>query len=226
MGGRGDGVRHLGRRPGPAVGPDAPVRASLARHARRRRRARGRRFDAPRAGRPGPPATGSGRPCSRCSAAWPPTGERLEEATVVDLFAGSGAFGIEALSRGRLACVFVDDDRPAVATIRDNLAGAGPGRGPGHGGPADALRWLRRPDRSTWSWPIRRTPSTSGRRSCRGWSRTRPTAGVAVLESGVALDLGGGVGSRPGEALRRYRCHRRPAGPLTLAGAADSRPER
>ncbi|MEP7336100.1 MAG: 16S rRNA (guanine(966)-N(2))-methyltransferase RsmD [Actinomycetota bacterium] len=62
-----------------------------------------------------------------------PTGDRVREAAfnligpvdgaaVLDLFAGSGAMGLEALSRGATRCVFVDSDRSACAAIRDNLA--------------------------------------------------------------------------------------------------------
>lgn len=42
-------------------------------------------------------------------------------AAVLDLFAGSGQLGIEALSRGALSCVFVEQDRRAQAVIRENL---------------------------------------------------------------------------------------------------------
>jgi 16S rRNA (guanine966-N2)-methyltransferase len=68
-----------------------------------------------------------------------PTSDRVREATfnaltslgavdgaeVLDLFAGSGAMGIEALSRGATACTFVDGDARAVAAIRANLAATG-----------------------------------------------------------------------------------------------------
>jgi 16S rRNA (guanine966-N2)-methyltransferase len=40
---------------------------------------------------------------------------------VVDLFAGSGALGIEALSRGAASATFVDDDGKALAVVRANL---------------------------------------------------------------------------------------------------------
>jgi len=62
-----------------------------------------------------------------------PTSERVKEALfsaiqfeiegsrVLDLFAGSGQLGIEALSRGAESCVFVDADRDAAAIIRENL---------------------------------------------------------------------------------------------------------
>jgi 16S rRNA (guanine966-N2)-methyltransferase len=45
----------------------------------------------------------------------------VEGASVLDLFAGSGALGIEALSRGAARAIFVDRDRAAVATIRTNV---------------------------------------------------------------------------------------------------------
>jgi len=42
---------------------------------------------------------------------------------VLDLFAGSGALGFETLSRGASKTIFVDQDRGAVRTIKDNLHG-------------------------------------------------------------------------------------------------------
>jgi len=45
----------------------------------------------------------------------------LEGARVLDLFAGSGAMGLEALSRGAAGCVFVDSDRRAARVIQSNL---------------------------------------------------------------------------------------------------------
>lgn len=45
----------------------------------------------------------------------------LENAVVLDLFAGSGAMGIEALSRGAASATFVERDRAALTTIRGNL---------------------------------------------------------------------------------------------------------
>jgi 16S rRNA (guanine966-N2)-methyltransferase len=49
----------------------------------------------------------------------------LEGLRVLDLFAGSGALGIEALSRGAAAAVFVDSDPRAIAAVRQNLAAVG-----------------------------------------------------------------------------------------------------
>lgn len=49
----------------------------------------------------------------------------VEDATVLDLYAGSGALGIEALSRGASHATFADTDRRAIATIEANLAATG-----------------------------------------------------------------------------------------------------
>src|SRR4051794_41469019 len=49
-------------------------------------------------------------------------GPRVHDATVLDLFAGSGALAIEALSRGAASAVLVDSDVAATAAIRANLA--------------------------------------------------------------------------------------------------------
>lgn len=48
-------------------------------------------------------------------------GDRVIDAQVLDLYAGSGALGIEALSRGASRAVFVERGREAVAAIRANL---------------------------------------------------------------------------------------------------------
>ena len=44
---------------------------------------------------------------------------------VADLFAGTGALGLEALSRGAASCVFIDDDRRAADAVRANLSSTG-----------------------------------------------------------------------------------------------------
>jgi len=48
-------------------------------------------------------------------------GRRVLESKVLDLFAGSGALGIEALSRGAISCVFVDNSRKSIQAISKNL---------------------------------------------------------------------------------------------------------
>lgn len=54
---------------------------------------------------------------------------QVEGARVLDLFAGSGQMGIEALSRGARGCVLVDNARDSIAAIRENLAHTGPWEG-------------------------------------------------------------------------------------------------
>jgi 16S rRNA G966 N2-methylase RsmD len=80
-----------------------------------------------------------------------PTSDRLREtlfnilaprvagAHVLDAYAGTGALGIEALSRGAASVVFIEEDRRAQALIEENLAHCGIS--------ASATSWLRR-DRS------------------------------------------------------------------------------
>lgn len=68
-----------------------------------------------------------------------PTGDRVREAifdvlgsmggvndlSIVDLFCGSGAMGVEALSRGAASATFVDNDPGALEAVRTNLAAVG-----------------------------------------------------------------------------------------------------
>lgn len=51
----------------------------------------------------------------------------VRDAVVADLYAGSGALGIEALSRGAAEAVFVERDRAALRVLRDNLDALGLG---------------------------------------------------------------------------------------------------
>jgi 16S rRNA (guanine(966)-N(2))-methyltransferase RsmD len=54
---------------------------------------------------------------------------RVRGARVLDAFAGTGALGIEAISRGALLVTFIDNDRRAQALIAENLAHCGIGKG-------------------------------------------------------------------------------------------------
>jgi 16S rRNA (guanine966-N2)-methyltransferase len=49
-------------------------------------------------------------------------GPRVDGVVFVDAYAGTGAVGIEALSRGARHAIFLEKDRTAIETIRDNLA--------------------------------------------------------------------------------------------------------
>ena len=135
-------------------------RARRRLHPRPARRPRARRGPRPRrgsmadagrviAGTRGRPAadraTGGGDPAARRPGeadavrhprAGPRRGARL------DLFAGSGAAGIEALSRGAASAVFVERDGRAARTIAENLRATG-ARGPGGGRhSAEVAAWL------------------------------------------------------------------------------------
>jgi 16S rRNA (guanine966-N2)-methyltransferase len=52
-------------------------------------------------------------------------GDRIEGAAFLDLFAGAGGIGIEALSRGAGQVVFVDDSRESLSIVRSNVENAG-----------------------------------------------------------------------------------------------------
>jgi len=76
-----------------------------------------------------------------------PTAERTREAifniivfqvpgaAVLDLFAGTGAFGLEALSRGARSAVFIDSSSQSISVLRQNLAGLH------HQSPTKVIRW-------------------------------------------------------------------------------------
>ncbi len=83
-----------------------------------------------------------------------PTGDRVREALfsmlgdvsgarVLDLYAGSGALGIEALSRGAESAVFVERDERALAALRQNLEAVG---AESEVRRQDVVRFLARPE--------------------------------------------------------------------------------
>ena len=47
---------------------------------------------------------------------------QVRGATVLDLFAGTGAFGVEALSHGARSAVFIDISSQSISILRENLA--------------------------------------------------------------------------------------------------------
>jgi 16S rRNA (guanine966-N2)-methyltransferase len=84
-----------------------------------------------------------------------PTSDRVREAlfallgdvqgaVVLDLFAGAGGLGIEALSRGAARVVFVERSRPALAALRANLEALGIGADAARVRGVEALEYLRR----------------------------------------------------------------------------------
>ena len=70
-------------------------------------------------------------------------GDSVNDARVLDLFAGAGTLGIEALSRGASEAIFVENDRDACAVILQNLEATGL-RSAGHIRRGDVMRFLAR----------------------------------------------------------------------------------
>ena len=108
----------------------------------------------------------------------------LEGATVLDLFCGSGALGLEALSRGARAATFVDHDAAALAAVRENLAATGLGDRSATLVRAELPGWLARAapvDLALCDPP----------HAFEGWQRllARLGAAVAVLESARDVEL-------------------------------------
>ena len=71
-------------------------------------------------------------------------GERVAGAVVLDLFAGTGALGIEALSRGAAQATFVDHSRLSGKAVRENLVRSGLAGSAGVV-TSDVLSYLRKP---------------------------------------------------------------------------------
>jgi 16S rRNA (guanine966-N2)-methyltransferase len=113
--------------------------------------------------------------------------DAVRDATIADLFAGSGALGIEALSRGARVVTFVDQDRAAIASIRANLAACGFGADRALVVPGDALAWVA-------AAPPADLVLADPPYAFTGWpdllAGLATITGLAVLESGDPLELG------------------------------------
>ncbi len=134
-----------------------------------------------------------------------PTGDRVREAwfsiiqydvpqaTVVDLCAGSGALGIEALSRGASHVTFVDSSATALAAIKANLAllGAAPERYALHRG--DAEQFVKGLPAQAFSLGFADPPyaSSIGAGLSATWHAT-PFAAILGIEHPSAVDIGDG----------------------------------
>ena len=108
--------------------------------------------------------------------------DAVRGAAALDLFCGSGALGIEALSRGAASATFVDDDPAALATVRANLASTGL-----DGGEivrADAVPWLE--DSNEFDLALVDPPY-----SFNGWDDvfSRLRSKLVVAESDRELDI-------------------------------------
>jgi 16S rRNA (guanine966-N2)-methyltransferase len=108
----------------------------------------------------------------------------LEGTDVVDLFAGSGALGIEALSRGAASVTFVDSSSAAVRAVEANVIGTGLDPTCTRVVRADVLVWLEQPHRFDLAlcdppYAFDRWPALLG----------RLRAELAVLESDTPVEV-------------------------------------
>ena len=78
-------------------------------------------------------------------------GAELPGADVLDLYAGSGSLGLEALSRGSATAVFVERDSRALAVLRANVASVGLG---GQVIPSDVDRFLATTSKDTGGFDL------------------------------------------------------------------------
>ncbi len=131
-----------------------------------------------------------------------PTSDRVREATfnaleslgavdgaaVLDLFAGSGALGIEALSRGAGRAVFVERDPRVLAVVRANLAATGLA-GQATVVRSDALRFLAAASAGPFDLALLDPPYHFDDRA---WEEllARVDAPLVVVESDRAVELG------------------------------------
>lgn len=117
--------------------------------------------------------------------------DALEGARVLDLFAGSGALGIEALSRGAAHATFVEPDRRARACLVDNLEATGlAARAEVVAARAEAfLARPTDPDRGAWDVALLDPPY-----AFEGWDAllTSLPAALVVVESDRSVTLGEG----------------------------------
>lgn len=102
------------------------------------------------------------RPTSeRVREAWlSAVGPDLPDSSVLDLFAGSGALGIEALSRGARHVHFVESNRGAVSVLRENLRTLDL-LDSATVIPKDVFRWLR-DDQGNWDVALADPPYSGG----------------------------------------------------------------
>jgi 16S rRNA (guanine966-N2)-methyltransferase len=122
----------------------------------------------------------------------------VEGARFVDLFAGSGALGIEALSRGADAVTFVESDRRAIAAIQENLEITRLSGPRGRAVRADALAWAASHGHEAADVVIADPPY-----EFEDWPALLETlsgAATVLLEHRKEVEVGGGF-----DVLRRYR---------------------
>lgn len=132
----------------------------------------------------------------------------LPGARVVDLFAGSGALGLEALSRGAAHCDFVDIAPASLRAIRENGEALGVAAAEWDVHRTDALRFVQRLGAQAYDVAFADPPYNLGLapRLAEAW-RAVPFAGVLGVEHDVheAMPDGGETRTYGGTAVTLYR---------------------
>lgn len=133
-------------------------------------------------------------------------GDRVRGARVLDLFAGSGGLGLEALSRGAARATFVEVGLPALAAIRANVDALGVAdRVAVHRG--DAMRFIRRLDAGAFDIALADPPYTVpfAERLVAAF-RERPFSRLFAVEHPASVSLGGDDTRRYGDIALTF-CH-------------------
>ncbi len=132
---------------------------------------------------------------------------RLAGARVLDLFAGAGGVGLEALSRGAAHATFIESDAPAVAALRDNVKGLGVG----------ALVRVRRAD------VLRELPSLYRDGELFDIVFLDPPYEAGLVESTLQVLGGGGLLLAEGLVIAQHFTKRAPAATIGALAAFRSR---
>ena len=130
----------------------------------------------------------------------------LEGAAVLDAYAGSGALGIEALSRGAASVCFVEIDRRAVAAIKANLASTGFGSAPAVARRARATSSSSSPASAGVGYDLALVDPPY---SFADWPSLLELlqADLAVFETATPVEAAENLGSCRAVPLRRYARH-------------------
>jgi len=124
-------------------------------------------------------------------------GAELAGARVLDLFAGSGALGLEAISRGAASATFVELNAPSLKALQQNIASLGVGEmATVHRG--DAVRYAERLAEGAFDIAFADPPySVDYAAQLVGLFRRHPFARILSVEHPSTLEL-------PGDDTRRY----------------------
>jgi 16S rRNA (guanine966-N2)-methyltransferase len=146
-----------------------------------------------------PPDDGRVRPTAdRVREAWMSIlGDELNGARVLDLFAGSGALGLEALSRGAASATFVELNAPSLQALRQNIAALGVDDAVTvHRG--NALRYVERLTSGEFDLVLADPPYTTDQAArLASLFRRQPFARILSVEHGSDQEL-------DGDDTRRY----------------------